>query len=252
MGNYAMTGGATGIGASIKQQLSDDGHSVLVVDIKQADIEADLSSVEGRAAAIAALQEQCVNGLDGFIACAGVASHAPTALTTSLNYYGSVELVNGVRNLLAKNQGKVILVSSNSAPMSSNTDYVDALLDKTESDALKIAEGIDGHQAYSGTKWAVARWMRRNINSFAAQGIRINAIAPGYTQTPMTAAVENDPVYGPKIKAFMQSIPMGRPGKPEDMAKATKFLLSDDASFICGTVLFIDGGHDAMLRPDQF
>ncbi len=45
---------------------------------------------------------------------------------------------------------------------------------------------------------------------------------------------------------------MGRPGKPEDMAKATKFLLSEDSSFICGTVMFIDGGHDAMLRPDQF
>ncbi len=252
MANYAMTGGATGIGAAIKDQLRTDGHSVVVVDIKDADIQADLSNSEGRASAIASLQAQCASGLDGFIACAGVASQAPPALTTSLNYYGSVELVNGVRELLSKNRGKVILVSSNSAPMSSNGDYVDALLEKDETQALKVAEDIDGHQAYSGTKLAVARWMRRNINAFTAQGIRINAIAPGYTQTPMTAAVENDPVYGPKIKEFMASIPMGRPGLPEDMAKAVKFLLSDDASFICGSVLFIDGGHDAMLRPDQF
>ncbi|MFT5137648.1 MAG: NAD(P)-dependent dehydrogenase (short-subunit alcohol dehydrogenase family) [Parvicella sp.] len=252
MGNYAMTGGATGIGAAIKKSLIDDGHQVLVVDIKQADIEADLSSAEGRAGAISALQSQCADGLDGFIACAGVASQAPPALTTSLNFYGTVELVDGVFDLLAKNNGNVILVSSNSAPMSSDTDYVDSLLDQDEAAALKLAENIEGHQAYSGTKQAVARWMRRNINRFTAQGIRINAIAPGYTQTPMTAAVENDPVYGPKIKAFLDSIPMGRPGKPEDMAKATKFLLSEDSSFICGAVLFIDGGHDAMLRPDHF
>lgn len=252
MGNYAMTGGATGIGAAIKKTLIDEGHSVVVVDIKQADIEADLSSAQGRRAAVAQLQEKCAAGLDGFIACAGVASHAPTSLTTSLNYYGTVELVEGVRDLVAKNKGKVILVSSNSAPMSNNEEYVTAMLEQDEVAALKIAENIEGQQAYSGTKMAVARWMRRNIKSFADQGIRINAIAPGYTETPMTAAVAADPEYGPKIKAFLASIPMARPGLPEDMAAAAKFLLSDDSSFICGSVLFIDGGHDAMLRPDQF
>ena len=252
MGNYAMTGGATGIGAAIKQQLLDDGHTVTIVDIKEADIEADLSTAEGRAGAVTALQEKCADGLDGFIACAGVASQAPTKLTTSLNYYGTVELVEGVRDLVAKKQGNVILVSSNSAPMSSNEEYVTTLLEKDEAAALKMADEIDGHQAYSGTKQAVARWMRHNVKEFTSRGIRINAIAPGYTETPMTKAVADDPEYGPKIKAFLASIPMGRPGLPEDMAKATKFLLSEESSFICGIVLFIDGGHDAMLRPDQF
>ncbi len=68
----------------------------------------------------------------------------------------------------------------------------------------------------------------------------------------MTAAVEQDPVYGEAIKAFLASIPLGRTGLPEDMANATQFLLGPEASFICGSVLFVDGGHDAMLRPDQF
>jgi len=252
MGQYVLTGGATGIGAAIKKQLLDDGHQVFVIDIKAADVEADLSSADGRASALAVLRDKFSNGLDGIITCAGVGSQAPTKLTTSLNYYGSVDLVNGVRDLLEKNGGAVILVSSNSAPMSTSPEFVQALLEKTETEALNIAEDIDGHQAYSGTKLALAQWMRRNINEFSQQGIRINAIAPGYTQTPLTEAVENDPEYGPKIKAFMDSIPVGRPGKPEDMAKTTKFLLSDDASFISGSVLFIDGGHDAMLRPDQF
>jgi NAD(P)-dependent dehydrogenase (short-subunit alcohol dehydrogenase family) len=68
----------------------------------------------------------------------------------------------------------------------------------------------------------------------------------------MTAAVKDDPNYGDAIRQFVASIPVGRPGLPEDMAKAVSFLCSDDAAFICGTVLFVDGGHDAMMRPDQF
>ena len=251
MGSYAMTGGATGIGAAIRKRLVDDGHSVVVVDIQQADIEADLSTAEGRTAALAAIRARCADGLDGFIPCAGVASQAPPKLTTSLNFYGTVDLVNGLRDLLSKNGGSVILVSSNSAPMCDHRDYIKTLLEQDEAAALVCADSITGHQAYSGTKQAIARWMRRNIKEFSAQGIRINAIAPGYTQTPMTKKVEEDPTYGPAIKEFMASIPIGRPGQPEDMANAASFLLSDQASFITGSMLYIDGGHDAMMRPDQ-
>jgi NAD(P)-dependent dehydrogenase (short-subunit alcohol dehydrogenase family) len=68
----------------------------------------------------------------------------------------------------------------------------------------------------------------------------------------MTEQVENDPTYGPAIREFMASIPVGFPGSPEDQAAATCFLLSPQARFISGSVLFVDGGHDAMFRPDQF
>ena len=94
--------------------------------------------------------------------------------------------------------------------------------------------------------------MRHNTLAYATQGIRLNAIGPGYTRTPLSAAVENDPTYGEAIKQFIDSIPVGRPGLPQDMADAASFLLSDKAEFICGTMLFVDGGHDAMLRADQF
>ena len=92
--------------------------------------------------------------------------------------------------------------------------------------------------------------MRRQAADWAREGVRLNAIAPGYTQTPMTAAVEQDPTYGAAIRTFMASIPVGRPGQPEDMADAAMFLLSPQAAFVCGSVLFVDGGHDAMQRPD--
>lgn len=253
MKTYAMTGGASGIGAAIKQNLLDAGNAVIVVDIANADIEADLSSAAGRNAAVAGICAQAPEGLDGFIACAGVASHVPDlGLIANVNYFGTTDLVAGLRDHLKKKQGSVVLVSSNSAPMATNPDYVDALLNN-DRDALETQlEAMEGQTVYSGSKQAVARWMRRNTAEYAADGIRMNAIAPGYTETPMTAAVAESEEYGDAIRQFVASIPMGRAGAPEDMAKAVKFLLSDDASFFCGTVLFIDGGHDAMLRPDDF
>ena len=65
----------------------------------------------------------------------------------------------------------------------------------------------------------------------------------------MTKAVANDPQYGAAIKKFVASIPMQRPGCPDDLADAVEFLISDKASFIAGSMLYIDGGHDAMFRP---
>lgn len=253
MALYAMTGGATGIGAAIKYSLLDAGHKVVVVDIKDAEIEADLSSKQGRDQAIAALREACADGLDGFVACAGVGSHVPNKqLIASVNYYGAIELVEGMRELLAQKGGSAVLISSNSAPMKTDDDFVTTLLEGDEDAALITADAMPGQMVYSGSKQAVARWVRRNAAEYARQGIRLNALAPGYTQTPMTAQVENDPTYGEAIKKFMDSIPVGRPGQPEDMAKATKFLLGPDSSFICGIVLFVDGGHDAMMRADTF
>lgn len=253
MGIYAMTGGATGIGAAIKETLISEGHQVVVIDIKDADITADLSSLDGRKTAIDELRNRCATGLEGFVACAGVASHVPNkSLLVGVNYFGATELIDGVLDLLTKKNGNVLLVSSNSAPAPTNLDFVDALLSANEKQACLLAESMEGQQVYSGGKQAIARWMRRNVSRFSAANIRINAIAPGYTQTPMTKAVEESEEYGDAIKAFMDSIPVGRPGQPEDMAQAAKFLLSDASSFVQGTILFVDGGHDAVARPDNF
>lgn len=253
MGTYVVTGGASGIGAAISQQLQTEGHSVLTVDIQQADIVADLAGSEGRRNAIAGIIQACGDDLAGFVACAGVGSHVPDrSLITAVNYFGAIDLVEGLRETLAQNRAAVLLVSSNSAPMPTNPEYVAALLEGDETTASALAEVMESQPVYSGSKQAVTQWMRRNTAEYAAQGVRMNAIAPGYTRTPLSAAVEDDPTYGDAIKQFIASIPVGRPGEPEDMANAASFLLSDKADFICGVMLFIDGGHDAMLRPDQF
>lgn len=253
MGTYVVTGGASGIGAAIRQQLQAEGHKVLVVDIQEADIVADLSTTSGRSAAIAAIREASDGNLTGLVACAGVGSHIPDrSLITAVNYFGAVELVEGLCDLLADSKGAVLLISSNSAPMKTNPDYVKTLLSGDLEAACKIAEGMEPQPVYSGSKQALTRWMRHNTRAYAARGIRMNAIGPGYTRTPLSAAVEDDPNYGDAIKQFINSIPVGRPGLPQDMADAASFLLGDKAGFICGAMLFVDGGHDAMLRPDQF
>lgn len=253
MKTYAMTGGATGIGAAIKQRLRDEGNQVIVVDIKDADIIADLSSKEGRQAAIEAVRDKAGEGLDGLVTCAGLGSNVPNhPLITEVNYYGTVDLIEGLKDLVAAKRGAIVLISSNSASMNNSPDFVDLLLAGEQEKALGLCETMEAQEVYSGTKKAVARWMRSNVPAYAAAGIRMNAVAPGYTQTPMTEQVENDPTYGPAIKEFMASIPVGFPGKPEDQAAATSFLLGPEARFICGAVLFVDGGHDAMFRPGDF
>lgn len=253
MKTYAVTGGASGIGAAIKQHLVEEGHRVISIDIHNADIESDLSCAEGRRGAVEAITAATTDGLDGLIACAGVGSHIENlALIPSVNYFGAVALVEGLRDLLAQSAGSVVLISSNTAPAETDAEYVDALLDGNERAAKERTSVMKGQPAYSGSKQALTRWMRRNNADYAGQGIRMNAIGPGYTRTAMSAAVEQDPVYGPAIKEFVATIPLKRPGEPEDIAQTVSFLLSDAASFISGSMLFVDGGHDALFRPDNF
>lgn len=253
MGTYAMTGGATGIGAAIKQRLRGAGHTVIVADVKDADVIADLGSRAGRDSAIEGIRSRAGTGLDGVVACAGLGGHVPDrALVASVNYFGAVDVVEGLKDLVAARKGTVVLISSNSAPMSTSADFVNSLLEGNEEAARALAAAMEGHPVYSGSKQALARWMRRNTAAYAALGVRLNAVAPGYTETPMTEAVAKDAAYGDAIRAFIASIPLRRSGKPDDIAAAVSYLLSDEASFVCGSVLFVDGGHDAMLRPDSF
>mgnify|MGYP000247613789 CR=1 FL=1 len=249
-----MTGGATGIGNAIKQQLIGQGHSVLVVDIKNADIIADLSTSAGRQAAIDGIRAHSADGLDGFIPCAGVGPMvSPPSLVSSINYFGAVVVTEGVRDLLVKKNGAIVMVSSNSAPMGYDQTYTDLLLagDEAKSGA-RVDELGQGQTAYGGSKFALTCWMRANASSYAADGVRINAVAPGFTQTPLTDAAMQDKDFSESMKQFVETIPVGKAGLPDDIANGVSFLLSEKASFVVGSVLFIDGGHDAVFRPNDF
>ena len=94
--------------------------------------------------------------------------------------------------------------------------------------------------------------MRRHVVEYAAAGVRLNAVAPGITMTPLTERVMADAEYGPAIREFGSMVPVARNGQPADIANVMRFMLGDEAAYLCGSVFFVDGGSDAMLRPDDF
>jgi len=254
MRTYAITGGATGIGAELKRQLLGAGHRVISVDIKEGDVIADLSTAQGRVAAVEGVRALAPDGLDGFIPCAGLPPVAkPLSVIPRVNYFAVVATVEGLRDLLEKKKGNVLIVSSNSAPMVGVDDaYVQACLSGDEDAACAHIEARDGHTAYAGSKRAVTVWMRRHVVEYAATGVRLNAVAPGITITPLAERVFADAELGPVMKQFGEMVPVGHTAQPVQIANVMRFMLSDEADNVCGAVFFVDGGSDAMLRPDDF
>ena len=254
MRTFALTGGATGIGAELKRQLEADGNKVISVDIKEGDIIADLSTAEGRQAAVDGVTELAPDGLDGFVACAGLPPVArPLSLIAQVNYFAVVATCEGLRDLVAKKRGSILLVSSNSAPMVPADDpFVVKCLAGDEDIACAEIEQRDGHTAYAGSKRAATIWMRRNVVEYAAAGVRLNAVAPGITMTPLTEKVMADEEMGEAIKQFGEMVPWGGTAQPPQIANVMRFLLSEESDFVCGSVVFVDGGSDAMLRNEDF
>ena len=253
MATYALTGGATGIGAAIKVQLREAGHQVIVVDLADGDICADLSDSSGRQKAIDGIRALAPNGLDGFIPCAGLGpSVRPFSLITKVNYFAAVAVTEGVLDLLVRRKGSIVMIASNSAAMVGHDDYVELMLSDQETAACDLIENKDGHSAYAGSKHALSCWLRRKAPDYARQGVRLNAVAPGIINTPLSDKVLADKDLGQVMKDFGDSVPLGAIGKPEQIADVVCFMLSSKASFMAGSIVFVDGGHDAMLRPDQF
>jgi NAD(P)-dependent dehydrogenase (short-subunit alcohol dehydrogenase family) len=94
--------------------------------------------------------------------------------------------------------------------------------------------------------------MRRHVVEYAAAGVRLNAVAPGITMTPLTDRVYADAELGQVMKDFGDMVPVGSTAQPADIANVMRFMLSEEAKYVCGSVFFVDGGSDAMLRADDF
>src|SRR5438105_126873 len=96
----------------------------------------------------------------------------------------------------------------------------------------------------------IADLARPEGRAAAAAGIRLNAVAPGAVLTPLLRDGLDHPVFGPAIRGF--PIPAGSFGSADQVAAAIAFLLGPDAAFCCGSIFFVDGGSDALLRPDEY
>jgi NAD(P)-dependent dehydrogenase (short-subunit alcohol dehydrogenase family) len=253
-----ISGAASGIGRATAARLGAAGWRVIGIDLRDTEVVADLSRPEERrravaeATALAAGTGPAEQGvLWGIVTCAGVAGTPDRkgSLLSSVNFFGTVELLEGLRPLLAPGAAAVA-ISSNSTTVQPAIpgDLVEACLSGDEEAAARLADEHGSLTAYPASKLAVAYWVRQQATGadWAGAGLRLNAVAPGMIDTPMVAGMRAHAETGPMLDLL--PIPVGRPGRPEEIAALIEFLLGPDASFFCGSVVFCDGGSDALLR----
>lgn len=261
MGSYVVTGAASGMGRAVAEKLREDGHTVVGVDLRDVEIVADLSTEQGRRAAVEEVLVATEGRLDGAVLAAGVGP-APGAerprLIYEVNYRGVVELLEGWRPALAQaTEAKVVVFGSNSTTTTPAVPgrAIRALLAGDPNRALRAVR-IFGRNApaiaYAASKIAVTHWARRHAvtDPWAGAGIRLNVLAPGAVLTPLLEQQLATPAEAEAIQRF--PVPIGGFGDPADLADWAVFMLSDSARFLCGSVVFVDGGSDAYFRADDW
>lgn len=250
MGLYAVTGSGSGIGAAVRQHLESRRDEVIGIDLSGQEIDADLSHAAGRAEAVAAVQRLASGRLTGLVAAAGLgASHTPIERIIAVNYFGTTAILDGLRELVTAADGSAVALSSNTALSLQELGgpLEDVCLDGREEAALAEAKALDGPRCYVSSKRALIRFVRRAAPAWMRAGARLNVIAPGPVRTPLLERDLAHSVIGPRLAEF--PIPAGGPAEPSVIAEATAFLL--DHPYCCGSVLCVDGGGDAELRPDS-
>ena len=256
-----MTGAASGMGRAVTEKLTAAGHTVIDVDIVDATVRADLSTPAGRLDAAAAVLERCGGRLDGAVMAAGLGP-APDRerprLIAEVNYFGVVELLEAWRPALAATDAaKVVVFASNSSttvpmvPGRAIRGFLDGDIDRVLG-TLRIFGKQAPTFAYAASKIAISRWVRRTAVTpeWAGAGIRLNAIAPGAVLTPLLEKQLATPAEAKQIKRF--PVPIGGFGDAGHLADWVVFMLSDAAAFLCGSVVFVDGGSDAWFRADDW
>lgn len=248
-----VTGAASGIGAAVASVLREAGHRVISVDLRNADAEVDLASVDGRARMVEIVDELSDGIVDAVVANAGVIGRGATAVR--VNYFGAVATLEGLRPLLARGAApRAVATASVALTGSVEPRLVDACLAGAEADAATLvdAEGLDAVTVYASTKRALARWIRAHapLAEWGGAGIAVNAVAPGIVRTPMTEPILADPA-GADLLAAATPMPFGGIATPEALARLVAFLAGPDCEVVTGQVIFADGGADCVMRGDD-
>lgn len=228
-----VTGGTSGIGAGIARGFIEAGANVTVAGVGDAEIAAAASDPilsKARAQqldvrdgdAIKALIGSLV-GLDVVVNCAGVIRRGDEldpdvfASVVDINLNGTMRVCATARPLLARSKGSIVNLAS----------------------MLSFFGGglVPG---YAASKGGIAQLTKSLAIAYAGDGIRVNAIAPGWIATPLTSALQSNQE---RSQAVLARTPLGRWGQPSDLLGGVLYLCSPAASFVTGTVLVIDGGY---------
>jgi NAD(P)-dependent dehydrogenase (short-subunit alcohol dehydrogenase family) len=229
-----VSGGSSGIGAAIAQAFAAQGCSVVATGATEAEVAAAkkdraLGAIDVRVldvrdgAAVQALVET-IDTLDVLVNCAGTirrggAEHDPEvfAEVLDINLSGTMRVCTAARSKLAARRGCIVNIAS-----------------------MLSFFGAGLVPGYSASKGGVAQLTKSLAIAYAAEGIRVNAVAPGWIATPLTQPLQDDPA---RAGAIVARTPLGRWGTPEDIAGPVLFLASPAARFVTGAILPVDGGY---------
>jgi len=230
-----VTGGNRGIGKVIAQGLKDAGAEVIIcgsneLSLKEAALElgvkyerADFTNIQNVKEMAERLLQENPTGIDILVNNAGVSddglfirqSHTNLARVMAINFESAVELTRVLTPaMMKKRHGRIINITSIIGHI-----------------------GNAGQTSYAASKAGLLGFTKSLAKEIARRGITVNAIAPGFIQTEMT-----DKLPPKVIEDYMAQIPLSRFGKPEDVASAVRFLASDEAGYMTGTTLHINGG----------
>jgi NAD(P)-dependent dehydrogenase (short-subunit alcohol dehydrogenase family) len=235
-----ITGGNSGIGLAAAKRFVSEGAYVFITGRREPELAAavkeigrNVTGVRGDVSNLGDLDrlfEQIKREkgkLDVVFANAGVAKYAPFGTITE-EHYDSIFDIN-VKGLLFTVQ-KALPLLSDGASVILNASIV-------------ASKGLPANSVYSSTKAAVRSFARTWTTDLKDRRIRVNAVSPGATDTPgLNDLLASAEAGQQRWKMLSDSVPLGRLGTPDEVAKAVVFLASDDSSYVTGTELFVDGG----------
>jgi NAD(P)-dependent dehydrogenase (short-subunit alcohol dehydrogenase family) len=231
-----ITGGSAGIGLATAKQFVEEGAYVYITGRRQPELDAavasigsNITAIEGDVAKLADLDRIYAQigkekgHLDIVFANAGLGDLAPLGSITEEHFDTTFNV----------NVKGVVFTVQKALPLM--TDGGSIILNAS----IVFIKGFPAFSVYSATKAAVRSFARTWTTDLKDRRIRVNAVSPGPIDTPLLNQTFANPDH---MKALTSTVPMGRVGRPEEIAKAVVFLASADASFITGIELFVDGG----------
>ena len=235
-----VTGGSSGIGLATAQRFVQEGAYTFIFGRGQSEIDAavrriakNVSGLQGDVSNLEDLDrlyntvKQQKDRIDVLFANAGILEFAPLGSITEFHFDKSFDI--NVKGLLFTVQkalplfqdgGSIILTAS-----------------------VNASKGFEATSVYSATKAAIRSFARSWSVDLKHRKIRVNAISPGPIDTPMTRSMVQGESGEQLKKNLLSTMPLGRMGNPDEIAKAVSFLASDDSSFVTGIELFVDGGQ---------
>src|ERR1700744_50971 len=228
-----VTGGGSGIGLAVVQRLRADGLNVATIDLKPSDddfgfpadvtdraqVDAALASIRGRLGPVTVLVNAA--GLDGFKKFHHITFEAWQRVI-DVNLNGVFHTIQAVLpDMLEAGWGRIVNISSSS----------------THSGQPFMAHYVAAKSAVHGLTKSLAL-------EYGPSGITVNAVPPGFVDTPMLRSAERRHLLGGTVEDHINRTPVRRVGRPEDIAAACAFFVSDEASYITGQILGVNGGRN--------